>query len=394
MSGISPPKPISPMKLTPDHPNLTALALGELDDADAQKMTKAVQADASLSKEYQQISAMAGLLGETLSSNELSLGADRREEILQSGRRPDADVLVMDHKKRSQRQSIFAVVGVAAVVVAGFIGLSKVGVDGPDTASGTSDAAGHSRGDGIPGDGVVTPSEDAVVNLPMNLGAALPAMVEESLAEKGTLPERDQFDVASWVNLVSLSQSPSVMVGRIDAYTELGSCPWNSDRDLLMVTLRSQDDGKVPVVAELDLDPNRVKSAVLVGGNETGAVVPASGGELEGARTWLYEVELILGNNKIGKVNLEAPNQRGELRSGYLPLAVDPSLNRDVSMDFKVARTLAGFARWGASEDREPGELKAIANASRDLLTEVKDGSTRYALDAILMAEEHLQNGN
>lgn len=378
------------MKLTPDNPSLTAFVLGELNESDTAATAKLLASDPDLAKEGDRISAMAGLLSDTLSAENLSLGDSRHQEIFKSGYRPDAKVLVLDHKKRSRRQSFLAVAGVAAVVVTGFIVLSQFGVDGPGAGTNGSDFAGSgaSLAEGKPGDGVTMPSDDSSVTLPMNLGFAVPAMVEESLTRNDTLPDADQFDVASWVNLTQHTKQPEVIVGGIEVYTELGSCPWNSGKSLLMVNLRSGDDVKVPVLAELNLDPARVKSAQLVGGNESGAVIPASGGELEGSRTWLYELELVLGDEKIGVLNLDVSRVDGA-HSGHLPLATDPSLNRDVSTDFAVARTLAGFAKWGSSKERNFEQLEEIANAARQLLVEVKDGKIRYALDAVLLAEEH-----
>jgi hypothetical protein len=387
------------MKMTPDNPVLTAFVLGELNEAESRAIAKSLDADRALAKEGAEIFNLAGLLEATLGADRFSLGGDRHEEIFKSGRRPDADVLVLDHRRRSRRQSFIAVAGVAAVVVAGFIGLSKLGVEAPGASGGGSDVAGNASPDDLrisagdqaePGDGVVTPSVNPSVSLPMNVGMAVPAMVEESLTRHKKLPEPGEFDVAAWVNLTQPTAGPKVVVGKVAAYTELGSCPWNPEHSLLMVNLRAVDEDKVPLKAELNLDPSRVKSAIMVGAGESANLVAEIGDQLEGSKTWLYELELIVGDEKLGSINLEFVGADGETQSGYLPLASRPLLNRAVSNDFETARTLAAFALWGSKEDRNSERLVEIAHSARDLLMEVKDGNVRYALDAVLMAEEYL----
>ena len=388
------------MKLTSDNPTLTAFILGEVDESESRAIAKSLEADAVLAKESAEISDLADLLEATLGSDRFSLGDDRHEEIFRSGRRPDVDVLVLDHRRRSRRQSFIAVAGVAAVVVAGFIGLSRLGVEAPGATGDGSDVAGSGSSSGDPkiskgdlaesGDGVVIPSVNPSVTLPMNVGIAVPAIVEESLTRHQKLPAPGEFDVAGWVNLTQPTSGPKVVVGKVAAYTELGSCPWNSGRSLLMVNLRVIDESKVPLKAEFNLDPSRVQSARMVGAGESANLVAEIDDQLEGSKTWLYELELIPGNEKLGSINLEFVGADGETQSGYLPLASSPLLNRAVSSDFEAARTLADFALWGSGQDRDTGRLVEIANSARDLLTEVKDGSVRYALDAVLMAEEHL----
>ena len=190
------------------------------------------------------------------------------------------------------------------------------------------------------------------------------------------------------MNLTEPNSGPQVVVGKVGAYTEVGSCPWNVDRSLLMVNLRAVDEGRVPLKAELNLDPARVKSAIMVGAGESANLVAEVGDQLEGSRTWLYELELIPGEEKLGSINLEFMGADGATQSGYLPLGSKPLLNRAISSDFETARTLAAFARWGAKGDRDLERLVEISHSARALLTEVKIAKIRYALDAILIAEE------
>ncbi len=60
----------------------------------------------------------------------------------------------------------------------------------------------------------------------------------------------------------------------------------------------------------------------------------------------------------------------------------------ELSNDFRVALTLARFARYGRTED---GEFSQIAAEARDLLGSVQNAQNRYALDVVLLAEERLE---
>ena len=378
------------MKITPDHPALTAYALGELSEPESTAVARALQKDPALAKECEAISGLAGLLGEALGGDRLSLGADRHQEIFQSARRADAGVLVLDHQRRSRRQSLLTVAGVAVVVVAGFLGLSKMNVKSPGGAPSGSDVAGSgiSGGSANTGPGEVTPAVNPTVSLPLNVGMAVPAMIAESLSREGTLPSADQFDIAAWVNLTRLTSDPKVIIGNVGVYSEVGSCPWNPDRDLLLVNLNARTGSTIALDARLNLNPSRVKSALLVGGDGSANFAPVEGGELQGSKSWLYELELIPGDEELGSINVEVTGEGDAPQSGYLPLGSDPLLNRAVSSDFEVARTLAAFARWGADEKREREELSEVARNARNLLTKVENEQVRFALDAILLAEE------
>jgi anti-sigma factor RsiW len=105
------------MKITAEDPVLTAYALGELDEPTRASVKAAMAQDESLAREGEAITSLGGLLTQTFQGEGFSLGEERRAEILKAGRRPDADVLVLDHRKRSRRQSFMVVAGVAAVVV-------------------------------------------------------------------------------------------------------------------------------------------------------------------------------------------------------------------------------------------------------------------------------------
>ena len=71
-----------------------------------------------------------------------------------------------------------------------------------------------------------------------------------------------------------------------------------------------------------------------------------------------------------------------------LPLDAVVREGEELSDDFRVALTLARFARYGRTED---GDFSQIAAEARDLLGTVQNVQNRYALDVILLAEERLR---
>lgn len=370
------------MKLTPDSPALTAYVLGELSPSEAAAVAEAIRENPVLARESAELSGLVDLLAEALGDEKHSLGNDRHEEIFKAGQRPDAKILVLDHKRRSRKHSLFAVAGVAAVVALGFLGLSKFGVDGPETSAGGSDVAGTAGGDLqiIPEIPLKTPS--FVTHL------ALPAMVEQAIAVEGKLPPSEAFEVSEWIDLAGAGSIPQVVVGTVSAYTEIGLCPWHPEHSLLMVNLRVAENAKVKLHVGLNLDPSRVKFSKRVGGISEDLI--PNDETLTGSRTVLYEIELRSGEMSIGSLALDPVGKGSSPLSGYLPLTSTPLEEDAISNDFKTARTLAAFARWGAGETRDVGQLKGIANSARDLLTEVTGEKVRYALDAILLAEEFL----
>jgi hypothetical protein len=379
------------MKITPDNPALTAYALGELNVSDSAKVATALASDDHLAREGAAISSLAGILTDTLRGEKLSLGDERRNEILRAGRRPDAEVLVLEHRKRSRRQSIVAFAGVAAVVAAGFVGLSRMGVDSRQIpGSGDSAGLGTSAPSMVPSteggisdvaSNAISPEVEPIIIVPLNVETADPSIVEKSLNSAGRLPNRDQFEIEAWVNLSPTTVDAQVTVGKVNAYTELGTCPWDDTRSLLMVSLRPIDGRSAMIKATLNFNPYRVKSARLLTSrntDESGEVQPES---LKSAQTIFYELELLEGNDSVGSVDLKS--DEGE---GYLPLS--GAKRETPSLDFSVARVLAGFAKWGGSEQRQPETLRDLADEARSLLAKVTNEKARYALDMILLSEE------
>ena len=385
------------MKITPDDPALTAFALGELSESDSAAVASALASDKVLARESAAITSLGGLLRETLRGEVLSLGDDRRAEILKAGHRPDADVLVLEHRKKSRRQSMMVVLGVAAAVVAGFVGLSKLGSSHPITP-GKGDAAnrgGSARPSGtvIENQGEENPSEaidsriGSSVVLPLFIKSVDPSFVEKSLNRDGELPSRDRFKIETWVNAAQIISEPKVTVGGVGVYSELGPCRWNVDRSLLLVSLRPMDGKKIPLEATLNFNSDRVASARLLGSSgESEAALPRTG-VLEAARTFLYEVDFQEGEGQVGSVDLKTADES----EGYLPIGTTPRDEEAVSIDFKTARTLAGFAKWGASDSRDRETLRTLSKAARNLLSKITDEQTRYAHDMILISEESLK---
>jgi hypothetical protein len=397
LSKTSPPKLLNVMKITPDDPVLTAYALGELHESDSAVVDSALASDKALAKEFVALNSLTGFLTEILRGDELSLGEDRRAEILKAGQRPDNDVLVLEHRKHSRRQSILVVAGVAAVVVAGFVGLSKLGTNHP-VVPGGGDAA--NRGGGvISADPVIdnqvegelppamNPEGGPSVVLPLHIKPVDSSFVEKSLNRDGKLPSPDRFKVERWVNASQVVSEPKITVGGVGVYSELGPCPWNINCSLLLVNLRPMDGKKVSLEARLNFNPDRVVLARLLGPSSGLGSESPQVGVLDAARTFLYEVELKDGKEQVGSLDLKTVDD-GE---GYLPLADAPFDEETVSTDFTTARTLAEFAMWGASDARDDETLQALSKTARSLLAKVTNEQTRYALDMILLSEESLR---
>ncbi len=383
------------MKISPEDSVLTAYTLGELDASSRSSVEAALAKDDVLAQEEAAISSLAGLLNETLQGETLSLGESRHEEILKAGRRPDADILILDHRRRSRRQSLIAVVGVAAVVVAGFYGLSRFETVGPKV-TGSSDVA-SAGGNG--GETSALPSQPVLPNgvavqgggssqvLPLDVKSADPSFVEKTLAETGALPLAESFQIESWVNAGGLSSAPLLTVGNVGAYTELGPCPWDEGKALLLVNLRIMNGMESSVRAALNFSPERVESALLLGSFDLSKSATPQSGVIQGEQTYLYQIELRPGYELVGSLDLEVEDHA----TGYLPLLTMPRAEASVSSDFAAVCVFAEFAQWGASESRDPAILRKLASTTRSLLSEVTNEKTRYALDMVLLSEESLK---
>ncbi len=370
------------MKISPEDPILTAYALGELDESSRASVEAAFAKDEALALEGAKIASLAGFMSETLQGESFSLGDERRDEILKAGRLPDADVLVLDHRRRSRRQSLLALVGVAAVVVAGFVGLSKLGTSGP-SASGSGEAA--SGADFPKVEGLGGETSEVTLQSGHSVKAVDPSFVERTLNEKGDLPERDRFQLAEWINAGALSSEPLLTVNNIGAYAELGPCSWDERKSLLLVNLRSLDGKKASVKAKLNFNSERVKSSTLLGSVKSATDGELQTGVMESEQSCLYELDLLPGEGQVGSLDLDVADEA----AGYLPLS--NASRENLSDDFVMARVFAEFAQWGKSEARDPEALRATATSARSLLGRVTDEKARYALDMILLAEESLK---
>ena len=387
------------MKLTPEDPKMTAYVLDELCEFDNARVAMALEGNPTLAEESKAMSGMAALLSGTLGADQFTLGEKRREAIFKSGRRPDTAVLVSDHKKRARRQSLMAMAGVAAVVTVGFMGLSRLGVD-PPLSSGVG-VTGQVQGDGEAGvaaadfpllspfsTDVVRNVQDLSLRLPLSLQIADPSLIERVLIESGKLPGTDHFRVDNWVNILQAESKPQVQVGPVGVSSELGLCPWDHQKALLLVNLQGGDNPHENVSAQINFDPERVESVRLVGESYTPENPKGDGGVLLGNQSYFYEVKLTGFKGRLGQIDLELEKGTETARGGMLPLDAVVREGEELSDDFRVALTLARFARYGRTED---GDFSQIAAEARDLLGTVQNAQNRYALDVILLAEERLQ---
>ncbi len=381
------------MKVTSDDPVLTAYVLDELAEKERALVARAISANKELLREEAALSSLSGLLTATLGGKVLSLGEDRIAEIHRAGQRPDSGILVLEHRKRSRRQSILAVAGVAAVVALGFLFLSRFEVGGKPSPGG-GEAAGAPRGDEVvvaAGDspdlpGRYSPEVAGAIGIPLQTGRADPSMVEKALETSGRLPARERFLVADWIQLGGPVAEPLATFNGLSVWSELGPCSWNPSALLLMIRLESRDGRPLEVTASLELNPERVKEVRLAGGGgKKGA--PAVTAVIREAKTFLYELDLAQDEGQLGTLNLLL----GPGLLKVVPLAGETRTRDEVSTAFATAGILGDFARWGASEERDRETLVRLARGAKTLLAEVSDETARYALDMILLCEESLE---
>jgi hypothetical protein len=380
------------MKMTPDDPALTAYVLGELGETESTELNRALKYDENLLKEKEALAALSGLLADILGAGSYSLGEERIAEIHKAGQLPDSNILVLENRRRSRRQSFLAVGGVAAVVLTGFVALSqfdvgqpKMGVDG-NGGRVTEESTPAGRAENLPGEVVIRSAEG--VAIPLGISKADPSFVEKALLENGQLPERERFKIADWVNLSVVEFEPLVVMTDLEGYFESGLCPWDSTKSLWMVSLRSANGHTISPATKLVFDPEFVESAYLVGGGGTRGNRPVKSGEFNSSQIFLYELEIKKEGGQLGSFSISADHDE----SGYVPIYGPQRIQENPTVGFRAAVVLGGFARWAASDSREKETLVLLAREARELmaLKEVTDESCRYALDVILQSEETL----
>ena len=95
----------------------------------------------------------------------------------------------------------------AAVVVTGFVALSRLDVDQPrgggsivsNGGGGVKGSTGAGSSAELPGE--IKPSTEGGVQLPLNVSVGDPSFVAKALHSTGSLPAREQFQIADWVNI-------------------------------------------------------------------------------------------------------------------------------------------------------------------------------------------------
>ena len=384
------------MKVTPDDPVLTAYVLGELEEKERSSVERAFSADEDLREEEAVLSSLTGLLTSTLGGETLSLGEDRIAEIHRAGKRPDSETLVLEHHRRSRRQSFLAVAGVAAAVVVGLIVLSRFDVVGKNPVVGNEVAGTPTEGGdqmGVPaGDspdlpGEYSPEVAGAVGVPLGVGRADASFVVSSLEKSGRLPARDRFLVADWIQLGSPASGHATEIDGLSVWSELGPCSWNPTSSLLMLRFDITEDDPVILRASLAMNPAKVKTVRLAGGAGSEGEDSAVSATLKEAKTFLYELELAEGEGALGELKI----QIGDNPEQIVSLAESVRAQSEVSRAFQTASILGDYARWGASEERDRETLVRLSQKAKVLLSEVVDEDTRYALDMILLSEEALE---
>lgn len=404
------------MKITQNDPRLTAYALGELSDAESAVVKEAIESDSSFAAELGTIQDLAGLLSSSLASGEaLSLGDERREEIFQSGKRPDTEVILIENRRRSRFQSFAAIAGVAAVVCVGFFFLSKLNVDAPAGVSGLVEndlsdqkpASRASASSGAPdvkvGEGsssvspevvaqenwkAAYPLSDELITVTQRTSARMPVVGKVDLPifqrnlEVGI---QSTLRIEEFVNSPQYRSKSQVELEGVSVSAELGACPWASEKRLVMIVLRDlKADGISPQIdARLLLDAPNITSIKLVASSTVRGNQPEFHTLPDGqSNALLYEVEIEPREDRFAAVDLMVND-----RSAYLPIM--GGVPSESTSEFRIAVVLARFAKWHADSTSE--NLFELEQAARILLTEVTEEQARYALDLILISVEKMK---
>jgi len=389
------------MKITADDPRLTALALGELPEDEARKLRAEVEASPELSKELALTMNLAGYLGDSLGDEELSLGAERREQVLQAGKKVDVVELASQGRRRNRNHTFKVVAGAAAAVAVTFALLNRTAVDGPALADGAElggSVANQGEGEFRARPDTKTISIDEVQNVSLQLGIPMPDLLEckRWISEKRTVLPQDLSEAASWVSSLGGDREPQLSFADLGVSAEMGECPWDLEKQLLLITLvslRESGGDAHSVSASLELEGERVTSVKLVG---KGSDAPKSKEEHDKlslpageSQVLLYELVLKPGISRIGAVHVDTIAGTGEEKSGYLPISDSEDQAKPSSNDLEIASVLAEFALWnGQKEPVNHEHLKSIASRAEKHYAGLPVGKTREALDVILLARD------
>lgn len=117
-------------KIHPDDPRLTAYVLGELSKAQARELEREALLDPALHDAIQELTATRDALQAAHRSAPLTLGRDRRNRVHQAGLGPEAARLVSLDRRRRVMRAVGVITAAAAMIVAAFIALKTMPVDG------------------------------------------------------------------------------------------------------------------------------------------------------------------------------------------------------------------------------------------------------------------------
>ncbi|MDB4504764.1 hypothetical protein N9240_02435 [Akkermansiaceae bacterium] len=394
------------MKMTSDDPRLTAYALGELPKSDHAIVEAAIANQPELGQELAKLSGLRALLKDTLGGESFHLGEERHEEIFKSGKRPDGKVIVMENRKKLRRQSFLAIVGVAAVVTFGFYLLSKTTVESPGGVAGNEEVEGDSQvaGGADVSEGGLTdnkglqeseaPREShlprplsteqvfvtdlTALRLPLRVNRAHLSAYERSLS----MGQNSEIRAEEWINAGEYTFDSDVAVAGVGVSAELGACPWDTKKNLLLVMLKDlKSDGVAPqITGNLLLENGCVKTARLVATRDvSGEIAKVQTMDADTSVALLYELELLPGEGRVAAIDLEVITGN-DSKNGLLPIL---GVAEEASLNYETAVTLARFAKREFDD-----ELPEIADAARALLGKVSESQARYALDLILLTAD------
>ncbi|MBB5350973.1 hypothetical protein HNR46_001207 [Haloferula luteola] len=385
------------MKLLPDDPRLTGYVLGELDEADARLVERAAASDPAIRLTLQELERTCGFLGDVLGPmGEAKLRPRQRRAVLKASTEEDRQLQAEQPKERRSRAGWMMAGAAAAVMVAAAM-LGRGGRSGEGTVDAVAllPAPGPGAGtiqvatagqvqQGTPqapqgSEGIVSgpaflqrtrslseaplPSltqlpvtadlggfaTDSSLRLPVVTGTGSAVWVRRWIRERGELPPRDAVRVEELVNSLTIPTRP--LGDGLECGVGSMRCPWNAERMLVAVALRSRDEDSVGLtVRSLSDEPRRVVGSY---GMRSDAKLPTT---LPAGRSQLVLLEFS-GGSDLGSIEL----QDGRGHQFVLRVADQEAPQEDL---LRVA-TMAAFGLWLRHEEVSSEDLQKLLEVSR-----------------------------
>lgn len=296
--------------MTPDHPDLTTYALGEMDEESRLAFEESLQFQPELHAEIEQISKMGRLLASGLSDDPNRLTSAQRETIWREIGSMPKNVVTMP--RRNWPRLLVSISASAACLAVAFYALTKVTLPSDEPtktilSSGDDDfptvaqlgtdpapapewpsidqrtpaASAKSAGESevvaellpapnqlqyLTDNDFVAVEELPETELPLASGQASYPWVRGFLDEAQDLPPRDAVRIEELVNAFPYSEPRDEISGRVAVGMRLVDCPWDDKSWLLGILLRNTSTvDAVQINARLHVRDRAVSDYKLLG---------------------------------------------------------------------------------------------------------------------------------